>query len=69
MLLPEKNLKDLHDVPKTVRSELEIIPIAHMDQVIDLALAQEPVIEPPRPRRRNEDQQNEEPSDDSQNED
>ena len=54
ILLPEKNLKDLHDVPKTVRSELEIIPIAHMDQVIDLALGPEPVIEPPRPRRRNE---------------
>src|SRR5512146_1854510 len=54
VLLPEKNLKDLHDVPKTVRSELEIIPIAHMDQVIDLALAPEPVIEPPRPRRRGE---------------
>jgi ATP-dependent Lon protease len=57
ILLPEKNLKDLHDVPKTVRSELEIIPIAHMDQVIDLALGPEPIIEPPRPRRRNEDVQ------------
>ncbi len=54
ILLPEKNLKDLHDVPKTVRTELEIIPIAHMDQVIDLALAPDPAIEPPRPRRRNE---------------
>src|SRR5512135_1727213 len=57
ILLPEKNLKDLHDVPKTVRTDLEIIPITHMDQVVDLALAPEPVIEPPRPRRRNEDSQ------------
>src|SRR5512135_625375 len=63
VLLPEKNLKDLHDVPKTVRSELEIIPIAHMDQVIDLALAPEPTIEPPRPRKRNEEPQGPEPSD------
>ena len=66
VLLPEKNMKDLHDVPKTVRSELEIIPIAHMDQVIDLALAPEPTIEPPRPRKRNEDIANEDaPDEDS----
>ena len=63
VLLPEKNMKDLHDVPKTVRSELEIIPIAHMDQVIDLALAPEPTIEPPRPRKRNEDIANEDAPD------
>ncbi len=52
VLLPEKNLKDLHDVPKTARSELKIVPVTHMDQVIDVALAPEPVIEPPRPRKR-----------------
>src|SRR5581483_10024790 len=54
VLLPEKNLKDLHDVPKTVKSELKIIPVTHMDQVVDVALAPEAVIEPPRPRKRNE---------------
>ena len=69
VLLPEKNLKDLHDVPKTVRSELEIIPIAHMDQVIDLALSPEPTIEPPRPRKRGEEPPNEDSSDDSPPED
>jgi ATP-dependent Lon protease len=66
ILLPEKNLKDLHDVPKTVRSELEIIPMAHMDQVIDLALAPEPAIDPPRPRKRGEEAQGEDPADDRQ---
>jgi ATP-dependent Lon protease len=66
ILLPEKNLKDLHDVPKTVRSDLEIISIAHMDQVIDLALGPEAVIEPPRPRKRNEETQGEDSPDDSQ---
>src|SRR5260370_21769574 len=35
VLLPEKNLKDLHDVPKSVRAEIKIIPVQHMDQVID----------------------------------
>ena len=54
ILMPEKNIKDLHDVPKSVRSELKIIPVTHMDQVLDVALAPDPVIVPPRPRKRNE---------------
>ncbi|MCL5612134.1 MAG: endopeptidase La, partial [Chloroflexi bacterium] len=54
ILMPEKNLKDLHDVPKSVRSELKIIPVTHMDQVLDVALAPDSVIEPPRPRKRSE---------------
>jgi len=54
VLLPEKNLKDLHDVPKTVRAELKIVPVTHMDQVVEVALASEAVIDPPRPRKRTE---------------
>jgi ATP-dependent Lon protease len=54
VLLPEKNLKDLHDVPKTVRSELKIVPVTHMDQVIEVAMAPEAVIEPPKPRKRSD---------------
>ena len=54
VLLPEKNIKDLHDIPKAVRSELKIIPVLHMDQVLQVAIAPEAVIEPPRPRKRNE---------------
>jgi ATP-dependent Lon protease len=54
VLLPEKNLKDLHNVPKTVRSDLKIVPVTHMDQVIEVALAREPLTEPPRPRKRTE---------------
>ncbi len=53
VLLPEKNLKDLHDVPKTARAELKIIPVTHMDQVVDIAIAAEAVIPPPKPRKRN----------------
>jgi ATP-dependent Lon protease len=60
VLLPEKNLKDLVDLPKTARSELKIIPIKHMDEVLQLALAPKAVIEPPRPRRQ--------PRDDNQDE-
>ncbi len=55
VILPEKNLKDLHDVPKTVKADLKIVPVNHMDQVVDVAIASNAVIEPPRPRKRNED--------------
>jgi predicted ATP-dependent protease len=41
-------------VPKKVREDLKIIPVTHMDQVVQIAVAPEPVIEPPRPRRRQE---------------
>ncbi|MFZ5819123.1 MAG: endopeptidase La [Chloroflexota bacterium] len=51
VLLPEKNMKDLWDVPKTARSELKIIPVTHMDQVVEVALSPDVVIPPPRPRK------------------
>ncbi len=60
VLLPEKNMKDLVDLPKTAKSELKIIPVKHMDEVLQLAVAPKAVIEPPRPRRQ--------PRDDSQDE-
>ncbi|MHC1741187.1 MAG: endopeptidase La [Anaerolineaceae bacterium] len=39
ILLPEKNAKDLVEVPKKVREDLRIIFVRHMDEVIDVALA------------------------------
>jgi ATP-dependent Lon protease len=54
VLLPEKNMKDLYDVPKKARAELKIIPVKHMDQVIEVALAREAAVAPPRPRKRGE---------------
>ncbi len=60
VLLPEKNLKDLYDVPKTARSEMKIIPVTHMDQVVELAISPDAVIEPPRPRKRTNTEQEEE---------
>jgi ATP-dependent Lon protease len=38
VLLPERNVKDLIDVPKKVLSDLKVIPVSHMDQVLDVAL-------------------------------
>lgn len=56
VILPEKNLKDLVDLPKTAKSELKIIPVKHMDDVLALALSKEVTIEPPRPKKRNDEQ-------------
>jgi ATP-dependent Lon protease len=60
VLLPEKNLKDLVDLPKTARSELKIIPVKHMDDVLKLALAEEAVVEPPKPRKQSKEDAQEE---------
>lgn len=45
VLLPVRNEKDLVDVPKKARTDLRIVPVKHMDQVLDLALGPQP--EPP----------------------
>ncbi|MCJ7531251.1 MAG: endopeptidase La, partial [Anaerolineales bacterium] len=51
VILPERNMKDLVDVPRTVRRDLKIVPVTHMDQVLEIALGSEPVVPPPVPRR------------------
>jgi ATP-dependent Lon protease len=38
ILIPERNIKDLQDIPKKARQDLEIIPVNHMDDVIKVAL-------------------------------
>jgi ATP-dependent Lon protease len=38
VIIPERNLKDLVDVPKKVRDDLKIVPVLHMDQVLEVAL-------------------------------
>jgi len=40
VLIPEENEKDLAEIPANVRDELEIIPVAHVDTVLELALTQ-----------------------------
>ena len=57
VMLPEKNIKDLEELPKAVRTDLKIIPIKHMDQVLEIALAPERTIEPPRPVMKEEDEE------------
>ncbi len=38
VILPRKNVKDLIDMPKKVMADLKILPVEHMDQVLELAL-------------------------------
>jgi ATP-dependent Lon protease len=47
VLIPKRNEKDLVDVPEEVRSELRIVPVENMDQVLAEAL-----IDAPRPAAR-----------------
>jgi len=50
VILPERNMKDLVDIPKKVRQDLKIVPVMHMDQVLELAL-QPATGKPVRPKR------------------
>ena len=38
IILPEKNQKDLIDVPEKVLKGLKIVPVSHLDQVLEVAL-------------------------------
>jgi ATP-dependent Lon protease len=60
VLLPEKNMKDLIELPKTARSELKIISIKHMDDVLAIALSDKVTVEPPRPKKHSRDDSQEE---------
>ncbi len=60
VILPERNQKDLVDVPKAVQRDLKIVLVNHMDQVLGEALSKEAAMDPPRPRSRREEQQEQE---------
>ncbi|MEZ5694784.1 MAG: endopeptidase La, partial [Altererythrobacter sp.] len=43
VLIPEENVKDLADIPATITDGLEIVPVSHVDQVLERALVSAPV--------------------------
>ncbi|MBI9047191.1 MAG: endopeptidase La [Anaerolineaceae bacterium] len=45
VLIPSKNTKDLIDIPRLVKDEMDIIPVKHMDEVLNLALHPPEIIE------------------------
>ncbi|MGE0847884.1 MAG: endopeptidase La [Flavobacteriaceae bacterium] len=42
VIIPEDNAKDLADIPDNVKSNLEIIPVARMEEVLKIALVEKP---------------------------
>ena len=50
VLIPERNLKDLVDIPKRVRTDLNLVSVTHMDQVLQVALHPQET-RPPRHRK------------------
>lgn len=43
VLFPKENLKDLEEIPATVRNKMKFIPVESMDEVLELALVKEAV--------------------------
>ena len=43
VLIPEENAKDLAEIPDNVKKGLEIIPVGHVDEVLERALTIQPV--------------------------
>ncbi len=42
VLIPEANVKDLAEIPENVKEGLQIIPVQHMDEVLNVALTEPP---------------------------
>jgi ATP-dependent Lon protease len=40
IIIPQDNEKDLDDIPKSVRDELQFILVSHLDQVLEHALGE-----------------------------
>jgi ATP-dependent Lon protease len=40
ILFPEQNMKDLSEIPDTLKHEIQFIPVSHMDDVLRHALLQ-----------------------------
>lgn len=43
VLIPEQNVKDLAEIPDTVKNKLEIVPVRWIDKVLEVALERQPV--------------------------
>ncbi len=43
VLIPEDNVKDLAEIPNSVKNGLEIVPVSRMDEVLAHALVRRPI--------------------------
>lgn len=44
VLIPQENVKDLQDIPANVKTDLEIVPVRWIDEVLKVALERMPVV-------------------------
>lgn len=42
VFIPEENIKDLIEIPENVKEGLEIVPVRHVDQILERALVRQP---------------------------
>jgi ATP-dependent Lon protease len=42
VLIPQENAKDLSEIPDNVKNGLEIVPVKHVSEVLELALSDKP---------------------------
>ena len=47
VLIPDENEKDLADIPKAILKQIEVKPVATIDEVLELALTETPKPLPP----------------------
>jgi ATP-dependent Lon protease len=43
IIIPEKNKKDLPEIPKNVKRKIEFVPVRHMDEVLSVAMEKSPL--------------------------
>lgn len=42
IIIPYKNLKDVEEIPEEYREKLEFLPVKHIDEALQFALAKSP---------------------------
>ncbi|MFP4347852.1 MAG: endopeptidase La [Thermodesulfobacteriota bacterium] len=53
VIIPEKNKKDLSEIPANIKRKIKFIPVKHMDEVLPVAFEEDPVKKPhKKPQRR-----------------
>ena len=38
IIIPKDNVKDVEDIPESIRNDLMFKPVSHLDEVLDIAL-------------------------------
>jgi ATP-dependent Lon protease len=52
IIIPERNKKDLEDIPKDIRKKLKFIPVKHMDEVLDIVFKKKRKASPKKPAQK-----------------